>query len=76
MLVFLIALALSWGGCRGIELVFGGVGDVRSMKTIMVFAVQFITAVVVSNGFLWVLYRKNEDYKYLVNVVKKKVLKK
>lgn len=76
MLVFLIALALSWGSCKGIDLAFGGVGDVRAMKTIIVFAVQFITAIVVSNGFLWILYRKNDDYKYLINVVKKKVLKK
>lgn len=76
MAVFLIAIALSWGVCYGIEILAGGAGALRSLKTIGVFAAQFISVVAVSNGFLWLIYRKSDEYKYLLDVVKKKVLKK
>ena len=76
MIVFLIAVFLCLGACKGIDIAFGGAGDLRSAKAIGVFAVQFIFTVIISNGFLWLIYRKSDNYKYLLNVVKKKVLKK
>ena len=75
MIVFLIALALSWGTVKGVELLCGGFGAIRSVKTIAIFAAQLIAVVGVSNGFLWIVYRNNENYRYLRTVVTKKVLK-
>lgn len=74
--IFIIDLTLCWGICTGIEALFGGAESVRSLKTIAIFIGQFIGVVVVSNGFLWVIYRKTDDYKYLIGVVKRKVFKK
>lgn len=76
MVVFFISIVLSWAVCYGIELAAGGDSGLRSMKTIGVFVVQFVCVIGVSNGFLWLLYRKSDEYKYLLDVVKKKVLKK
>lgn len=75
MIVFLMALALSWGTVKSVELLCGGFGAVRSVKTIAIFIAQLIGVVGVSNGFLWIVYRRNENYRYLKNVVMKKVLK-
>lgn len=74
-LVFLMSLGISWGVCTGVEMIFGGMGELRDLRAVMIFAVQVIAVVFVSNGFLWLIYRKSENYKYLADVVRKKVLK-
>ncbi|MFQ7473077.1 MAG: lipopolysaccharide biosynthesis protein [Anaerovoracaceae bacterium] len=75
MVVFLITIAISWASCKGVEFIFGGAGALRSAKAVCVFGIQLLLAVLVSNGFLWIVYRKSDNYKYLYSVIKKKVLK-
>lgn len=74
--VFITALAISWGSCHAIELIFGGMDGLRTVKSIGIFIVQFVVVVGISNLYLWLIYRKSDEYRYLVDVVKKKVLKK
>lgn len=76
LFVFLIDLALSWGVCEGIEVLLRGTGELRTLQTISIFVLQLIGVVVISNAFLWVIYRKSDEYRYLLDIVKRKMLKK
>ena len=73
--VFLIDLIISWCTCEVIGLLFVNAGALRSWVTIGEFVVQLIGVVFVSNGFLWLVYHKSEEYKYLLSIVKKVILK-
>ena len=55
-----MSLGISWGVCTGVEMIFGGMGELRDLRAVMIFAVQVIAVVFVSNGFLWLIYRKSE----------------
>ena len=76
MFIFLLDLLVSWGTCIGIEMMMGGCEGLRDFNTVMIFAAQLVGVVFVSNAFLWLIYRKSDEYKYLLDIINRKVLKK
>lgn len=75
MVVFLILAAVTWAVCEGISLGLRGDGGLRSIRSIYIFALQLAAAVIVPNTLLWVIYKNSDEYKYLSDIVKKKLLK-
>lgn len=76
LIVFFITIGLTFGAVFEIGQLFGGVFKLRSLKTLGVFCLQLVTALAVPNAILWIMFRKTDNYKELLSIVKSKFFKK